>query len=102
MRRQLIGLGRQHNDLGQRYGGMAPIFTSTIPVKIHAQAILPARHREVHLSQQFRIQQRAMQRAMCIGHAITFAQGIQRVAFTGVQLFCLRERVGNFQDVRMK
>src|SRR5471030_457880 len=91
--------GRQEDDLGQRDRLQAHVDHRDFLLDIHAQAVLPARYRQVDVGQQFRVEQRAVQLAMRIGHAVAVAQGIQRIALARMQLLGLHQRVDDAADM---
>src|ERR1700733_733131 len=57
------------------------------------QCDLPAGHGQVHLAQQLRIQQRTVQLASGIVHAVTPAQGVEAIALARVQLARQGQRI---------
>src|SRR5471032_2239488 len=75
--------GRQEDDLGQRDRLQAHVDHRDFLLDIHAQAVLPARHRQVDVGQQFRVEQRAVQLAMRIGHAVAVAQASSELRLPG-------------------
>ena len=60
---------------------------------VDRQRLLSARHREIDLGQQLRVEQRAVQRAVRVGHAEALAQRVQVVALAGKRLARERQRV---------
>ena len=55
-------------------------------LEAQAQVFLAPGHGEVHLGQDFSVEQCAVQRAAAVVHLIALAQGIQAVALPGVKV----------------
>ena len=84
-------LGRcQHQDAHAFYRVLEPRLPLIDLLQVHGEAFLASGHREVHLGEQPRIEQRAVQRAGGIVYLIALAQRIQPVALAGMQI--LRDR----------
>ena len=62
-------------------------------MQIHAQAVLPACHRKIHLGQQLRVKQSAVQGAVRIRYPVALAQRVEGIALAGMKLFCLQQRI---------
>src|SRR5512147_1921415 len=76
VRRQLLRGGAQYEEL-RRVDARGRRRDVRRGLEVHGQALLAARHGEIHLRQQARIQQRAMQRTVRVVHAVALAQGIE-------------------------
>ena len=63
---------------------------------------LPPGHAQIHLGQQLRVEQRAVQRPVLVGDHQTLAQRIEVVALAGVALARHQQRIGDARDVRRK
>ena len=90
---QFIAAGRHDDNLAQRDDFERLAIVARFFFHIHGQRILAARHRQIHIGQQLRVEQRAVQLAVRIRDVVAVAQRIKRVALAGVQLFCLHQRV---------
>src|SRR5688500_15149945 len=103
MRAELLLRGLQYPQRTRRTLYMAPdvrIDRSMSGIRSLApcQRSLAARHRQINLKQDLRIEQGAVQLAARVVHAIALAQCIKRVPLTGMHLARQRERIENRAD----
>ena len=64
-------------------GGVAGIGHDEDDLHVHVEALLSARHRQEHLGQQARVEERAVQRARGIVDLVALAQRVERTALAG-------------------
>ena len=87
MGQQLVVVGTQHGQLvtGQIDLHIRLVLWSIV-ADLHHQGFLAAGQVDVHIGQQLRVQQRAVQGTARIVNAQSVAQRVQAVAFAGVHL----------------
>lgn len=98
---EFVSAGALEDDFGQRHDFQGGAVGGHFHFFFHAETVLPARHGQVDVGQQFGVEQRAVQLAVRIRDAVAVAQGVERVALTWVHFLRLHQGIDHAKHLLM-